>query len=348
MTTDASSREWTGWGGPHGPLLIAEIGGNHEGDFGYAKELLHLAVDAGADAVKFQVYYADDLVNPKESPDRHAHFKKFELTPDQHVELAQLCIANNVDYSASVWSIEPLTWLDEYLRFYKVGSGDLTSHHLLAEFAERGKPMILSSGLATLADVNAAVAAVRRANPTYDDADYLAVLQCTSVYPLEKSDANLLAMDALREATGATVGYSDHTTDGQALRIAAARGASVLEFHFTDTRDGKVFRDHFVSLTPTELSELIADLDDLKLLLGDGVKRPLQAEIDTDHLVSFRRGVYFARAMVAGEVIRAEDLRLLRPEHGLPADRFDDVVGRRLLERVSEFDTVDPNRTEST
>lgn len=338
---------WQGWRGAHGPMLIAEIGGNHEGDFAYAERLVDLAVEAGADAVKFQIYYADDLVNAKESPDRHAHFRKFELSPEQHVSLARRCADAGVEYLASVWGTGPLPWIDEHLNFYKIGSGDLTAHSLLRSFAELGKPLILSSGLARVDEVVEAVEVIRAVDSRYDDPEQLAVLQCTSVYPLDKSDANITAMDTLAAATGAAVGYSDHTTDGQALRVAAARGARILEFHFTDNRDGKVFRDHFVSLTPDELRELTVDLDDLARLLGDGVKEPLQAEIDTDHVVSFRRAVYFGRDMDAGETVTEADLVLLRPAHGLPADRVHEVVGRRLTRAVGRLDRVDPSGLEA-
>jgi N-acetylneuraminate synthase/N,N'-diacetyllegionaminate synthase len=330
-----------GWRGRHGPLLIAEIGGNHEGDFEYAKELTTLAIEAGADVVKFQVYYADDLVNPKESPDRHEHFKRFELDPEQHIELAEMCIAADVEYLASVWSLGALDWLDPYLSMYKVGSGDLTSHWILEQFAERGKPIVLSTGLSTLEEVVEAVEVVRRVDERYCDSEQLAVLQCTSTYPLPKRDANLRAMETLRTATAAAIGYSDHTTDGQAVRLAVALGAEVLEFHFTDTRDGKEFRDHFVSLTPDELVQLTRDLDDIPLLLGDGVKRPLESEIEAGHVESFRRAVYFRRAMQAGETIRREDLVLLRPMHGLDASRLSEVVGHRLATGVEAFDPID-------
>ncbi|MEI2816243.1 MAG: N-acetylneuraminate synthase family protein [Microthrixaceae bacterium] len=130
MTDD----QWSGWRGRYGPMLIAEIGGNHEGDFDYAKELTRLAIGSGADVVKFQIYTAEQLVNRHESPDRHAHFRRFELQPEQHRELAQMCVDAEVRYMASVWSLEPLVWIDEFLDFYKIGSGDLTAHRLLQEF----------------------------------------------------------------------------------------------------------------------------------------------------------------------------------------------------------------------
>ena len=342
MTDD----QWSGWRGRYGPMLIAEIGGNHEGDFDYAKELTRLAIGSGADVVKFQIYTAEQLVNRHESPDRHAHFRRFELQPEQHRELAQMCVDAEVRYMASVWSLEPLVWIDEFLDFYKIGSGDLTAHRLLQEFAARGKPIALSTGLSAVPEVHAAVGAIRAVDSAYEHPDRLAVLQCTSVYPLSHSDANVAAMTTLGRATGAAMGYSDHTTDGVALRVAAALGAQVLEFHFTDTREGKEFRDHAVSLTSDEVRELAAELRIIGEVLGDGEKRPLDSEIETGHVTSFRRGTYFARDLPAGHVIEQGDLVLLRPEHGLPAWRSDAAIGRRLTTPVAHLDRVDLAATE--
>lgn len=339
--TGIHGRGWAGWAGAHGPLLIAEIGGNHEGDFEYAKELTRLAIGSGADVVKFQIYTADALVNPRESPDRHRHFRRFELKAEQHRELAQMCIDGGIGYLASVWSLDQLDWVDEFLDFYKIGSGDLTAHAILRGHAERGKPIVLSSGLSTIDDLMASVEVIRDVDAAYCDSDRLAILQCTSVYPLEHGDANVLAMATIAEATGVAMGYSDHTTDGIALRVAAALGAQVLEFHFTDTRDGKEFRDHAVSLTAAEVAELASDLATITAVLGDGLKRPLESEIATGHLASFRRGVYFARDLPAGHVLTADDVVLLRPESALAAWRVGEVVGCVLAGDVSRLDRVE-------
>jgi sialic acid synthase SpsE len=169
----------------------------------------------------------------------------------------------------------------------------------------------------------------------------LALLQCTSMYPIEDRDANLRVMDTLRQATGVAVGYSDHTKGRTALFVAAARGAEVLEFHFTDDRTGKTFRDHHVSLTPDEVRAFCADLDQLQVLLGDGIKRPLSSEIDTGHVTSFRRAVYCRHAISQGQVIGADDLVVLRPNHGIDARQFDDLVGKRAARDLQALERVE-------
>lgn len=338
MTGPSASSPWQG---RHGPLLIAEIGGNHEGDFDYAVRLTNLAIESGADFIKFQLYRGDTLVSPVESPDRAAHFKRFELRQDQHRELATLCESAGVGYMASVWDLEMLEWIDSHLPIYKIGSGDLTAYPIVRELAKRGKPIILSTGLATLDDVLDSVRFIQSVNPTYRSAQMLALLQCTSMYPIENQDANLRAMDTLREATGLTVGYSDHTTGTLALFVAASRGAQVLEFHFTDEREGKSFRDHKVSLTRDEVKHLCAELDELDVLLGDGIKRPLACELESAHVTSFRRAVYCRRPLRAGEVIRQDDLVVLRPNHGIDARQFDAIAGKRAARDLKAFEAIE-------
>ena len=132
------------WFGKNGPLLIAEIGGNHEGDFAYAKKLTNLAIKSDVDIIKFQIYSGETLVNRLLSPDRFKHFRKFQLSKKQYIYLAEMCLANGIKYLSSVWDIEALKWLDKYLEIYKIGSGDLTAYSIIKEFAKRGKPIILS------------------------------------------------------------------------------------------------------------------------------------------------------------------------------------------------------------
>ncbi|MEZ5329019.1 MAG: N-acetylneuraminate synthase family protein [Verrucomicrobiales bacterium] len=325
------------WRGRFGPLLIAEIGGNHEGDFEYAKKLTNLAVDTGVDYVKFQLYRGDTLVSPVESPDRNRHFKKFELNQDQHLELARMCEAGGVGYMASVWDLEMLQWIDPHLPVYKIGSGDLTAYPVIAEFARRGKPIILSTGLSTLEEVLGAVAFLQDQNPVYRNSEMLALLQCTSMYPIDDCDANLRVMDTLRDATGLAVGYSDHTVGSLALEAATARGAQVLEFHFTDQREGKSFRDHKVSLVPDEVCALQQRVKAIRSMLGDGVKRPLPCEIDNDHVTSFRRAIYPVRDLPKGHTISIEDLVFLRPNHGVDARDLSSILGHLTVSPVSAF-----------
>lgn len=322
------------------PLLIAEVGGNHEGDYGKACQLCDLAIDSGVDYVKFQVYTANGLVNRRLSPERHEHFQSFELTAEQHIALAERCRSANIGYCASIWELEALRWIDDYVDFYKVGSGDLTAWPLLQEFAKRGKPILLSTGLASLQEVLETINFLQLINPIYNMADSLALLQCTTTYPTEDCEANLRAMDTLRESTGCIVGYSDHTRGSLALLAAAARGARILEFHFTDQREGKTFRDHAVSLKADEVLILRQQLQRIAEMLGDGRKSPTQNEIESGHVESFRRALYSPTPLKKGEPICAESLIALRPNVGLDARRFLAIDGISTARDISAFDPI--------
>ena len=323
------------------PLLVAEIGGNHEGDPAAAVRLCDEAIASGADYVKFQIYSADGLVSPRESPDRHRHFRTFELAPEQHLALARRCLEAGVGYCASVWDEAALQWIDDHLDFYKIGSGDLTAWPLIESFARRGKPIALATGLATLEEVVDTVAFIREVNPLYRAEGTIVLLQCTAMYPIEDDAANLRAMDTLHAATGLDVGYSDHTRGSLALVVAAARGARFLEFHFTDTREGKTFRDHHVSLTRDEVRDLKSQIERVAVLLGDGVKRPMPCEIENGHPESFRRGLYSRRPLRAGEPINRDDLVALRPNHGVDARAYRQVPGKIVRRDTAAFEAID-------
>ena len=327
--------------GKHGPLLIAEIGGNHEGDFDFALDLTHQAIDADVDIIKYQIYTGATLVNKKESPDRVEHFKKFELTQNNHIQLAELCIQNGVQYSASIWDESVLEWIDPFLKLYKIGSGDLTAFPLLKKIAEKGKPIILSTGLSSLDDIVGSVNYIRSINPIYDLPEKLAILQCTSLYPNKDTDVNLNVLKTLRKTFEYPIGYSDHTEGTLALRIAFSMGAKILEFHFTDSREGKTFRDHFVSLTGQEVKELIRDIKIINNLHGSDKKKPTEQEFSTDHVRSFRRAVYPIRDLSSGDVITEKDLAILRPNHGIDARDFQKLIGRSINRDVKAFNTLD-------
>ena len=327
--------------GKHGPLLIAEIGGNHEGDFDFALDLTHQAIDADVDIIKYQIYTGATLVNKKESPDRVEHFKIFELTQNNHVQLAELCIQNGIQYSASIWDESVLEWIDPFLKLYKIGSGDLTAFPLLKKIAEKGKPIILSTGLSSLEEIVESVNYIRSINPIYDLPEKLAILQCTSLYPNKDMDVNLNILKTLRKTFEYPIGYSDHTEGTLALRIAFSMGAKILEFHFTNSREGKTFRDHFVSLTGQEVKELIRDIKIINNLHGSNKKKPTEQEISTDHVRSFRRAVYPIRDLSSGDVITEKDLVILRPNHGIDARDFQKLIGKSINRDVKAFNTLD-------
>ena len=310
-------------------FFIAEIGGNHEGDYGYAQKLTDLAIESGADAVKFQFYTGDTLVSRIESEQRNKHFKKFELSDEQNLNLLKKVEKSGAIPMASVWDKQMFAWANPYLPFHKVGSGDLTCYPMLSLLASTGKPIILSTGLSSMKEVEEAVEYIRDIDSKYISERKLALLQCTSAYPTPDEDANLNAMIALKENFDLPVGYSDHTIGSLAVEMAVALGAEIIEKHFTDTRENKEFRDHKISLTCLEVRQLFEQLSRINKLKGQSDKFLTPSEHEADHHISFRRSVYAAVDIAEGDTFDENNLTVLRPAHGIIASRFNEVIGKK-------------------
>ena len=324
--------------GKHGVYLIAEIGGNHEGDYQYAVKLLHLAAESGVDAVKFQIYSGDTLVNPKIDPTRNQHFKRFQFKKNEYIKLAQLCAKLNVTFMASVWDLDAIDYIDNYMPIYKIGSGDLTAYNIIESIVKKNKQMILSTGLATINEVIATVKFIEKIDSSFIKKKKLALLQCTTMYPIPDEEANLLVMDTLRRTTSLTVGYSDHTVGMLSVEVAIAMGAEIIEKHFTDTRKGKTFRDHKIAATKDEIIHFIKKIKKIKRLHGSPEKKPTRSEMDAKHLTSFRRAIFPLRDMKAGEVIRKEDLVTLRPCIGIGAQKMNEIIDQILIRDINRLD----------
>jgi N,N'-diacetyllegionaminate synthase len=317
-------------------FYIAEIGGNHEGNYDYAKKLTQLAIESGADAIKFQFYTGDTLVSSVEDKDRNLHFKKFELSNKQNIDLMRQVSESGAMPMASIWDKEMLSWADPHIPIHKVGSGDLTCYPMLKALVETGKPIILSTGLSSLNEVANAVAYIERCDSLYISEKKLALLQCTSSYPTPDQDANINAMVTLKNEFGLPVGYSDHTLGSDAIEIAVALGAEIIEKHFTDTRKGKVFRDHLIALTSDEVQDSLKRMSKILTLKGDGVKNLTSSEREAGHNISFRRSLYVNRDVKAGDRLTSEDLSVLRPFHGICASRFDENIDRVVRKNISK------------
>ena len=322
-------------------LFIAEVGGNHEGNFDYAKRLLDLALDSGADFVKLQLYSASGLVSPTEDPNRHEHFKKFELTKEQYIELANHCNSRKPgSFMASVWQESMFDWYNELTTIHKIGSGDLTNHPLIKKMVLTKKPIILSTGLSTLNQIEQTVSFIKSIDKSYISEKKLAILQCTSSYPTPENEVNLNSMNTIKQTLSLPVGYSDHTEDELAVETAVAMGAEIIEKHFTDVREGKIFRDHKVSITCDELKKLLIKLKRIKNLQGNHVKLPTKSEIDQKHTISFRKSVYANKDLNAGVILTEEDVTTLRPFTGICASNFYMTIGKRINKALKKNDVI--------
>jgi N,N'-diacetyllegionaminate synthase len=321
--------------------LIAEIGGNHEGNFEKAKDLLIEAAGTGVDAVKFQVYTGETLVNKKVDPDRVKHFDRFALTIEQYFKLSDMCKEYDVDFIASVWDESKIEIFADKMPFYKVGSGDLTAYPILKKIAAIGKPILLSTGLANMDEVIATVKYICSCNRVYKKKNMLGILQCTSMYPIPDEDANLKVITEFQNIFPDTViGYSDHTEGTNAAEIAVALGAQILEVHFTNDKENRSFRDHKVSFTSKEIRALLKKLNRIKNLLGDGIKKPMQSEVDSGHVSSFRRGLYASGDLQNGQLIEDCDVIALRPNQGVSANMIEEIINKRTESELHKNDSI--------
>ena len=171
------------------------------------------------------------------------------------------------------------------------------------------------------------------------ESDYLALLQCTSSYPLPESDVNLRVMETLKDKFNVTVGYSDHTTDTCAAEVAVAMGAEIVELHFTDNKHRSSFRDHQVSFTIDGIKSLIGKIKRIKKLQGSSVKNPTELEINSGHVNSFRRGIYASHDIPKGKIISKNDLIVLRPNHGLDARLLKKIIGKKIKKDLNHYDS---------
>lgn len=321
--------------------VIAEIGVNHNGDLELARKLVDVALDAGADAVKFQTFNAAKLAsktaakaayqtaNDGRDESQLDMLRRLELAEDDLLEIAAYTRGKGLEFLSTPFDEDSAHLLDRMqVNAFKISSGDLTALGFLRTVAAMGRPMILSTGMGTLVETAEAVDAIREAgNPP------LAILHCVSNYPADPSEANLCAMDTLAAAFGVPIGWSDHTKGSDVAVAAVARGARIVEKHFTmDTNlPGP---DHKASLTPEELTAYIASIRTVEAALGDGIKRPQPSEIDT--IKAARRSLVLDRDLPAGHVIEAEDIAARRPGTGLAPKYSDLVIGRRLAHALDE------------
>ena len=327
--------------GPGHPcFIIAEAGVNHNGDIGTAELLVEAASAAGADAVKFQTFRAASLVSrnaPKaqyqtESGDREeSHLEmlhRLELSHDDHRHLSTYAAQQGILFLSTPFdeaSADLLSGLDVPL--FKIGSGELTNPGLLRHVAGKNKPVVLSTGMAYLAEVQQAVRVLRSGG-----CSELVLLHCTSNYPTALADCNLRAMHVLRDACNVPVGYSDHTQGFEAALGAVALGAVVLEKHLTLDKH-MAGPDHAASTEPEEFKTLVESVRRLEQALGAESKHPVPAEFPVRAVT--RRSIVVALDLPAGAALESRHLSIKRPGTGIPAEDIERVLGRRLTRPIA-------------
>ncbi len=310
------------------PLIIAEIGANY-GGMNVVKDMVRSAVGCGADMVKFQTYRAETIATPGsyftfEDGSRVSQsdfFKAYELSEDDHEALDALCNELGIRWLSTPSHINDLELLKKYnLPFYKTGSDDLTNLPFLRAIAEKGRPMLVSTGMSSLGEIEAAVKMVLATGN-----QQLVLLHCVVSYPSRPADANLKVIETLQKAFGLPIGLSDHTQDEFTSILATQMGAVVIEKHFTLDHALKL-PDHEASLDPMQFSRLVERVKLVNKALGDGIKRVLPTE--EKWLKAARKSLFAAIDIPAGTVITEQHIAIRRPSDGLHPHHLPLVVGR--------------------
>ena len=314
-------------------FIIAEAGVNHNGDLEIARQLVDVATQVGADAVKFQTFKAERLVTPnapkaeyqlqatEAAESQYEMLRRLELSAEAHRDLMAYCQRKKLLFTSSPFDEESADFLaDLGVAVFKIPSGEITNLPFLAHLARKGKPLIVSTGMSYLGEVEAAVHTLEETG----NRDFV-LLHCVSNYPAQPSDVNLRAMQTMASAFGAPVGYSDHTTGIEVALAAVALGACVVEKHFTldRTLPGP---DHQASLEPGELAALVRGIRTVEAALGHGRKEPAAGEANT--LAVARKSLVAARDIPPGTALAEDLIAVKRPGTGLPPAMKPYLVGR--------------------
>jgi len=335
--------------GPSLPaFIIAEAGVNHNGDVELAKKLVVQAKKAGADCVKFQTFKAERVVT-SEAPkakyqlsttdSKESQFEmlqSLELSREDYVEIVEKCRQEGIVFLSTPYSIEDIDFLEELgVDAYKIASGQAIEHHFLQYVAIKGKPIILSTGMCSLAEVDEAVNTIRATGN-----DQIIVLQCTTNYPSVLEECNLSAMNTIGEALNVLTGYSDHTKGIIAIIVSIAIGARVVEKHFTldPQMSGP---DHSCSADPLEFKLLVEGVRDAEKTLGE--KRKFPSDIEGENSKGMRRSIVAKCDILRGEVLTWENMTFKRPALGISGRCSELLLGKRVRQdvRTDTFISVD-------
>lgn len=329
-------------------LIIAEAGVNHNGDLGLARCLVDVAADAGADLVKFQTFSAQRLATASaakaeyqarstdQSESQYEMLQKLELSVEMHAALISHCRSRGIGFFSTAFDIESVDFLVGLgIDRFKIPSGEITNLPYLRHIAHYGKPVILSTGMSTLGEIEAALEALERAGTARAS---ITILHCNTEYPTPMSDVNLRAMQSIAAAFGVAVGYSDHTRGIEVPIAAVALGASVIEKHFTLDR-GLPGPDHKASLEPQELQAMVQAIRNIEVAMGDGIKRPSASELKNRAVA--RKSIVAACPIRAGERFTELNLTTKRPGNGLSPMFWDTVIGLHAARAYAIDETID-------
>ena len=317
-------------------LIIAEAGVNHNGDIEKALALVDVAASAGADFVKFQTFKADELVtesaskaeyqkkNDRDAETQYSMLKRLELSPEMHEQIIDHCNLRAIKFLSTGFDTETVEFLDGLgLPILKIPSGEITNLPYLRYAGSLGRDVILSTGMATLEEIESAIRALEGSGTLKDK---ITVLHCTTEYPAPMNEVNLKAMLTIKETFGVKVGYSDHTAGIEVAMAAVALGAEVIEKHFTLDKS-LPGPDHLASLDPNELAKLVDGIRNIELAIGDGKKTPTDSE--RKNILIARKSLVAVKHINAGDKFSDDNIAAKRPGTGISPMRWDEIIGRK-------------------
>lgn len=319
-------------------FIIAEAGVNHNGDLKLAKKLIKAAVDAGADAVKFQMFKANRLavlsapkaeyqqLTTKALESQHEMLLQLELSKSNYIELYKYCHEKNILFLSTPFDEKSADFLDSIgMKIFKIPSGEITNKPLIKCIASKNKPLILSTGMSYLNEIKEAIGWIYDASNKRAGKPKLTLLHCVSNYPATFKDVNLMAMKTMEKEFGLPVGYSDHTLGIDVPLAAVALGAKIIEKHFTLDRNMNG-PDHKASLEPMELKSMIRAIRNVELSIGDGAKKPAESEKANREVV--RKSIVAEKNIKRGELFTAFNISAKRPAYGISPSEWDSVIGK--------------------
>tara|TARA_B100001175_G_C19515106_1_gene646939 strand:- start:26706 stop:27755 length:1050 start_codon:yes stop_codon:yes gene_type:complete len=332
-------------------IIIAEAGVNHNGDLEKAIKLIDVAAMAGADFVKFQTFSPKKLVtkqvqkaayqseNTLVKESQFEMLMQLEIPLDWYPKLLQRCDEKGIDFLSTGFDIESIDFLDQLgQKFFKIPSGEITHKSLLRKIARKKRPVIISTGMATMPEIKAAVEIFLQEGLTKEE---ITILHCTTAYPTPLNEVNLKAMKTIEHEFGIDIGYSDHTLGTSVAIAAVGLGAKLIEKHFTLDKNLSG-PDHKASLEPDELIYMVKSIREVtQSISGTGEKIPTLAEIENKKII--RKSLCYAKSLKKGNRLKEEDFIALRPERGISPMQIDDLLGKSLKQPVNQFQEVKLN-----
>ncbi len=329
-------------------LVIAEAGVNHNGDMHIARELIEAAAGAGADVVKFQTFKADQLATNKAGKSEYQKkttslkesqkdmLERLELSPSQHHSLIAHCKKHNIEFLSTAFDIPSIRFLTELnLKRFKIPSGEITNYPYLCEAGISGKKIILSTGMASLGDIEAAINVLKKAGTCKEE---ITILHCSTQYPTPIECVNLRAMQSISKAFNLPVGYSDHTAGTEVAIAAVAMGAKIIEKHITLNKNLEG-PDHLASLEPKQFKLMVDNIRNIEIALGDGVKKPTLCE--EENMVLARKSIVAALPIKKGDAFTNKNITSKRPATGISPMRWEEILERTASKDFQPDEVID-------